>query len=72
MTTFKRICLRDYTISAENGDTLTLTRGKEYITSRERAGLVTVFSSFWVPVPVDLFAGEVPFTRDPETADGGF
>ena len=62
MITFKRICIRDHRIMAENGDTLKLERGKEYTTSAEKDGEVTVFSSFWVKVPVDLFAGEERFT----------
>lgn len=62
MITFKRICIRDHRITAENGDTLRLERGKEYLTSAEKSGEVTVFSSFWVKVPVDLFAGEERFT----------
>ena len=33
MQTFKRICLKDYTVTAENGDSFTVKRGKEYLTS---------------------------------------
>jgi len=62
MRTFERICIEDYTVRAENGDTLTLRRGEEYITSAERDGMVTVFSAFWVPVPAALFAGARVFT----------
>ena len=63
MKTFKRICLEDWTLQAENGDTLVLKRGQEYTTSAENAdGEVTVFTSFWVSVPVRLFAGERIFT----------
>jgi hypothetical protein len=63
MRTYKRICIEDYTVKADNGDTLTLLRGHEYITSAEREdGEVTVYSSFWVPVPRRLFAGSRLFT----------
>ena len=62
MRTFERICIEDYTVRAENGDTLTLRRGEEYITSAERDGMVTVFSAFWVPVPAAPFAGARVFT----------
>ena len=62
MQTFKRICIEDYAITAENGDCQTLVRGSEYITSVDRGGEVTVFSTFWVKVPVHLFAGARQFT----------
>jgi len=63
MKTFKRICIADFTLEAKNGDKLELKRGKEYTTSAEREdGKVVVFSNFWAPVPVDIFAGEQIFT----------
>lgn len=61
--TFNRICLRDWSIEAQNGDRLDLKRGKEYLTSAPRPdGNVVVFSTFWVPVPLDVFGGEIQFT----------
>lgn len=73
MKTYKRICIKDYKIEAENGDKLELKRGQEYITSEinesaaigppPEEGMVVVFSNFWVPVPLSLFAGEVVFTE---------
>ena len=65
MKTFKRICIQDYSLEAENGDRLELKGGKEYITTAEKDGMVTVFTRFWVPVAVSLFTGERPFTDDP-------
>ena len=62
METYNRICITDFELKAQNGDTLRLTRGKEYLTSSEKNGEVTVFTNFWVPVSVDLFAGERRFT----------
>ena len=63
MKTFKRVCLEDWTLQAENGDTLDLKRGKEYITSTENEdGEVVVYTNFWVAVPARLFAGERLFT----------
>ena len=62
MITYNRICIKDYVLEAENGR-LELHRGKEYTTSREQDGQVTVFTNFWVKVPVELFAGEVLFTK---------
>lgn len=63
MTTFKRICLEDYTITDTEGTSFTLQRAKEYTTSLEREdGTVMLFSTYWVRVPVTLFAGERLFT----------
>jgi hypothetical protein len=62
MRTYKRICIEDYSLSAQNGDSITLKRGAEYITSDVEDGLVTVFTNFWVPVPVSVFAGAKIFT----------
>ncbi len=72
MQTFNRICIKDWEIIADNGDTFKVERGKEYLTSAvDRApsigpepgkGCVIVFSNFWVPVPVDVFSGEIEFT----------
>ena len=58
MKTYSRICLKDYTVEAQNGDKLELKRGKEYTTSEENNDKVVVFSNFWVPVPVNIFGGE--------------
>ncbi len=58
MRTYKRMCREDYTLTADNGDTLVLARGKEYMTSAEHDdGTVTVFAAFWARVPVSLFSG---------------
>ena len=63
MQTFKRLCVEDYAVEAKNGDHFELERGKEYLTSRVTAdGEVTVYSTFWVSVPLRLFAGAVEFT----------
>lgn len=63
MQTFNRICIKDWEITAENGDHFKAVRGKEYTTSTEHEdGTVTVFSNYWVRVPVDHFAGEQQFT----------
>jgi len=63
MRTFHRVCIKDYCITAQNGDMLELKRGREYITSDVGSGdEVVVFSTFWVPIPVELFAGEKLFT----------
>ena len=62
-TTFKRVCIRDYTIRDDDGETFTIKRAKEYTTSPERPdGTVRVYSQYWVDVPADIFAGAVQFT----------
>lgn len=63
MQTFKRICVKTETF-ASGAEKQTLHRGREYITSRERDGKVTVFASpFWVyGVDASIFAGAEQFT----------
>lgn len=63
MQTFNRICIKDFELEAENGNRLILKRGKENITSSEIDGEVTVFSNFWVKIPVDVFTGAIEFTK---------
>jgi hypothetical protein len=63
LITYKRICIRDWKIEFEDGKSFQLERGKEYITSdTDDHGYITVFASFWVVVPANLFAGELKFT----------
>ena len=64
MKTYKRICIEDWEITAQDGDHFKVERGKEYLTSKVTdEGKVVVFSNFWVPVPVENFAGEKIFTE---------
>jgi hypothetical protein len=64
MKTFSRVCIKDYTVTALNGDTEEVKRGREYLTSDvQEGGRVVVFQGkFWASFPVELFAGEVKFT----------
>ena len=64
MRTYNRICIKDWEITATNNDHFKLTRGKEYLTSEEKDGKVVVFSSYWVRVPIEHFAGEMLFTPE--------
>ena len=57
MITYRRICIKDFLV----GD-LNIERGKEYLTSETKDGWVTLFSKYWVDVPVSIFAGELRFT----------
>lgn len=64
MKTYKRICLSEHTVSDDTGKSLTVYRGQEYITSDVRDdGNVTVFAEYWADCPVDIFGGEVVFTK---------
>ena len=63
MTTFKRVCIRDHSVTDAKGQVASVVRGKEYLTSEvEPDGFVTVFARFWWPCPVSVFAGEEQFT----------
>lgn len=62
MTTYKRICLRDHTIADRKGNSMSVYRGKEYLTSNEKNNLVTVFGPFWAKFPIDIFGGEIKCT----------
>ncbi len=60
MKAYKRICIKDFTIRADNA-TVKLLRGKEYTTSRVRNGTLTVYTNYWIPrVPKEIFAGRLP------------
>lgn len=63
MKTFKRICINDINYR-HHGYSYRIRRGKEYITTPAKRGLITVFTQFWVSdVPVKNFAGRGVFTR---------
>lgn len=62
MKTFKRICIKDYYVG-EGVLKLKLERGKEYITSDIHDNEVVVFTNVWGKAPVDVFAGEIVFTK---------
>jgi hypothetical protein len=63
MTTYKRICIRDWEITDDFGNRFKVERGKEYITTEVGEapsigpepvpGHVVVISDFWVPVPAE-------------------
>jgi len=63
MKTFKRVCIEELIVT--DGDrSMKIERSKEYTTTPEKNGTVTVFSSWWVSgVPVKIFAGEQVFTQ---------
>lgn len=69
MQTFKRICIKDFTVTDSYGKSFTVYRGKEYRTSAVNCAPaigpdpvkdhVIVFSTYWVPIPANVFAGEI-------------
>lgn len=64
MKTFKRICIQDWEVTDSEGNRCEVLRGNEYITSPEHDdGTCTVFTTYWVRVPVTHFAGEQVFTQ---------
>lgn len=64
MKTLNRICIKDYYAKdPKNGLEMSLVRGHEYLTSEVKENTVTVFTSVWGQVPVDVFAGEIEFTK---------
>lgn len=59
MTIYKAICIKEQTY-IDGTKTLTLVRGKEYTVGDVDAnGERMVFSTYWVKVPAELFAGVV-------------
>jgi hypothetical protein len=76
MKTFKRICLKDFTVTGTNGRACTIRRGKEYITSEVNEsssigpepiiGYVVVFTNYWIHAPIEIFGGTILFTEGSE------
>ena len=62
MITYNRICICDFHEEDQEGNKFEIKRGKEYLTSEEESGMVTVFTNYWVKVPIKYFAGEKIFT----------
>lgn len=60
MKRYKRICLKDWHIEAQNGDRQELKRGKCYTTLASKHGKVMVFSTFWVSAPIEVFEPVTP------------
>ena len=56
MRTTQREVLKHFEITAENGDHFEINAGEVYTTALEKEdGTVTVFSNFWVSVPISYF-----------------
>lgn len=63
MQTIKRICLEDLTIKDRKGNSVTLNKGEEYITSPEIEGKVMVFTTYWVWVEKSFLSKGEVFTE---------
>ena len=63
MNTFNRVCIEDFTVK-DGDEEFKLEKGKMYLTSEPEYQEVTVFSKYWVKVPLWVFANEEPFTTD--------
>ena len=73
MQTFRRICIDNYSVTDDNGNTLlSVKKGKEYITSGINnapavgppsvENHVIVFTNVWGPVPIKYFSTGTEFT----------
>lgn len=66
MKTYRRICIANHRITDMEGSFMEVKRGKEYLTSHKHEVdghlCVTVFGSYWVPFPAELFVAPERFT----------
>lgn len=62
MKTFHRVCIEDHKVS-DGEKTAKVEKGKEYLTSEEYDGMVTVLDLLWFKVPVDVFETIKQFTE---------
>jgi len=61
MKVLTRICIKDWEVTAKNGDHFEVNRGEEYTTSEDCDDeTCLVFGRYWVRVPLEHFAGERP------------
>lgn len=61
MKVVERLVVKDWEITAENGDHFEIKWGETYTTLKDltAGGKVVVFSRYWLTVPADCFAPEV-------------
>ncbi len=60
MQVCRRICVKKWEVTAQNGDHFELKRGEDYLTScRTVSGVVIVLNKYWVDVPSHYFGGPV-------------
>ena len=72
MQTFRRLCIDNYSVTDVNGNTLSVKKGREYITSginnapavgpSSVKNHVIVFTNVWGPVPIEYFSAGTEFT----------
>lgn len=62
MKIVNRLCIKDWSLEALNGDRVDLKRGMEYTTSPGVINKeVTVFTNFWIKAPIEIFAEREDF-----------
>jgi hypothetical protein len=62
--TYRRICLKDFSVKAANGDIFTILRGEEYLTSDvNEQGKVVIFARHPGEAPSSIFSWETPYWR---------
>ncbi len=57
MVVIEQLCIKSWSIEAQNGDRWRAEQGKRYTTAipKESEENVTVYSNFWVKVPKECF-----------------
>ena len=55
MKVIEQTCIKDWEITAQNGDYFKAEKGKSYTTTVPKNGSVVVFSNYWVRVPKECF-----------------
>jgi hypothetical protein len=58
LVAYKRVCVETYRALDHYGKLIEITRGKVYLTSKPKRGLVTVYTDPMVKVPRTAFAGD--------------
>lgn len=58
MDAYRRMYLKDTTLTDEDNKVLHLKRGKEYLTGKTDGDKVCVMSTYWAWVPISIFEPE--------------
>jgi hypothetical protein len=65
MKTLIRYCIKNHTITDQQGNSFTVKSDREYTTSDvDENNTVVVFSDYWVRVPIEIFGHSRIFTND--------
>lgn len=70
---YTRTCVKAWQVTAGNGDHFEVTPGKDYTTSKTwPEGDCTVFTHFWVRVPVECFSAPRPLGQKLNDAEAEY